>query len=54
MTLPKKGQREQAQAGCTRGIGQRSARNRVQREAQEESTGRFQAFPRAFWLPFSA
>ena len=30
------------------------ARNRVQREAQEESTGRFQAFPLAFWLPSSA
>jgi len=54
MTLPKKGQREQAQAGCTRGIGHRSARTRVQREAPEESTGRFQAFPLAFWLPSSA
>jgi hypothetical protein len=54
LTLPKKGQREQAQAGCTRGIGHRSARNRVQSEAQEESTGRFQAFPLAFWRPSSA
>ncbi len=43
MTLPKKGQHEQAQAGRRRCIGRKIARKRVQREAQKESPGRSQA-----------